>query len=120
MHGDVLPNALPDGQILVLGHLHPSLCVRDAAGAGQRVPVFLSGERCILLPAFSPFARGYDVLCGLPAEWMNLLGPGEVQTFLASTSRVVPAGPLRAVIERIIAGDGSSPGSFRRTGRRRA
>ncbi len=62
IHGDRLDLApIPETGTLIMGHLHPGLGVREASGAGHRLPLFLVTPRCILMPAFSPFARGYDV-----------------------------------------------------------
>ena len=49
VHGD---GRLPAGRV-VCGHLHPAVRL-----AGQMRPCFLVGERQIVLPAFSPDARG--------------------------------------------------------------
>jgi metallophosphoesterase superfamily enzyme len=74
-HGDKLNFPWAEGSHLLLGHLHPSLSIRDAAGASQRVPVFLFNDRVTLLPAFSPFAAGFNITLGLPPEWKALFEP---------------------------------------------
>jgi metallophosphoesterase superfamily enzyme len=58
IHGD-LP--LETSQLVVMGHLHPVVRLRDGAGVWHRVPVFLSEEKRIVLPAFSPFSTGWPV-----------------------------------------------------------
>ncbi|MFQ6107046.1 MAG: metallophosphoesterase [Thermoplasmata archaeon] len=47
--------------ILVMGHEHPSLGLRDRVGATAKLPCFLVTTRLIVLPAFSPLALGTDV-----------------------------------------------------------
>ncbi|ASJ14430.1 metallophosphoesterase [Thermococcus radiotolerans] len=53
---------LVDGERFIIGHEHPSIRLRDEVGALVKVPVFLMGEKLIVLPAFSPWAYGNDVL----------------------------------------------------------
>ncbi|WP_297089841.1 metallophosphoesterase [Thermococcus sp.] len=53
---------LVDGERFIIGHEHPSIRLRDEVGALVKVPAFLMDERLIVLPAFSPWAYGNDVL----------------------------------------------------------
>ena len=94
-HGDRFEFALPEHGTLVLGHLHPALAIRDASGAGQKLPVFLVNSNCILLPAFSPFAGGYDVTGGLPADMRKCFGKESINVYATSGKRVVRLGLLR-------------------------
>jgi uncharacterized protein len=115
VHGDrpaALP--LPETQTLVIGHLHPCLGIRDAAGASQKVPVFLSSGRCLILPAFSPFARGFDISCGLPPELEYCFGGQTAEVFAATSRRVARLGPLRQTVQRMWQADVSAPAQFRR------
>jgi putative SbcD/Mre11-related phosphoesterase len=114
-HGDRLTFALPEHHMLFLGHLHPCLGVKDASGADQKLPLFLVTPCCIVLPAFSPFARGYDLICGIPEELSAVLSGGEVQAFAASGKRVVALGPLNRAIERMFDANVSAPERFRKT-----
>lgn len=98
-HGDRLPPQRNANETLIMGHLHPSLIVHDAAGAGQRLPVFLANRSCIVLPAFSPFARGYNVGSGLPDDLLEQFGEQEIEAYAASQTRVVKLGSLRRVLE---------------------
>lgn len=86
VHGD---QEWPEtGSWLVLGHLHPCIRVPDAAGVRQRLPVFLIGSRALVLPAFSPFAAGFDLAKGMGAEWRLLFG-GEAVELAAVTGNQV-------------------------------
>src|SRR5450755_374647 len=114
VHGDQLPHRLPEGRTLVAGHLHPSIPVKDAAGAGQRLPVFLVSSGCVVLPAFSPFAGGYDVGCGIPQTLAAHFGTAEVQAYAASGTRVASLGVLQRALERMYQADVSAPALFRR------
>jgi uncharacterized protein len=114
LHGDRLPQNIEQGQTLVVGHLHPSIPVKDSAGAGQRLAVFLATNRCIVMPAFSPFARGYDLTAGVPAELASHFGDGEIHAYAASGTRVVQLGPLQRALNRMFEADVSAPALFRR------
>ncbi len=53
---------LVEGERFIIGHEHPAIRLRDEVGALIKVPTFLMGEELIVLPAFSPWAYGNDVL----------------------------------------------------------
>jgi metallophosphoesterase superfamily enzyme len=65
VHGD---KALPEGEHVLAGHLHPAVTVFDDAGSGHKMPAFVAGEKLTLLPAFSAMAAGFDVRAGVPPE----------------------------------------------------
>ena len=114
VHGDRFNFASPPGSTLLMGHLHPCLGVRDAAGAAQKLPLYLVNSSCVLLPAFSPFARGYDVTSGLPEEITPYFGAQQIEAYALSSTRVVHLGPLRRAIERNFEADVSTPERFRK------
>ncbi len=66
VHGDVEIQG-ESGECTVMGHEHPAIRVVDSVGAYTKFPVFLHVEdrKVLVLPAFSPFALGTDVLSGL-------------------------------------------------------
>ncbi len=115
VHGDRLEVAVPEKRTLLLGHLHPCLGVKDASGAGQKLPLFLVTAACIVLPAFSPFARGYDLVCGLPEELAAFFGSAEIGAYAATAKRVVALGPLHRAIEKMFEVNVSAPERFRGT-----
>ncbi len=114
IHGDRFNVAVPEKHTLVVGHLHPCLGVKDAAGASQKLPLYLVSSSCLVLPAFSPFARGYDVISGLPEDLAAYFGQAEIEAYAISSTRVVRLGPLRRAIERNFDADVSAPERFRR------
>lgn len=114
VHGDRFDFDVPAGHTLIVGHFHPCLGVRDSAGASQKLPLYLVNPECVLLPAFSPFARGYDVICGLPEDLAACFGKTPVEAYAVSSTRVVRLGPLRRAIECNFEADVSSPERFRR------
>ena len=115
IHGDRLDRApIPATGTLILGHLHPGIGIREASGAGQRLPVFLVSRCCILMPAFSPFARGYDVASGLPPEMTFCFQGQDIRAYVVTPTRVQSLGLLDAAIRRLAEADVSAPGRFRK------
>jgi putative SbcD/Mre11-related phosphoesterase len=114
-HGDRFTFPLPEHHTLILGHLHPCLGVRDASGAAQKLPLFLVTPACIILPAFSPFARGYDLVCGIPSELCRCFRDQEIQAFASTGKRIVALGSLKRAVERMFEADVSAPERFRKT-----
>jgi putative SbcD/Mre11-related phosphoesterase len=82
IHGDthVKPQR---GEHLVMGHLHPTVTITDAASACRKLPAFLSSTGLTAIPAFSPFAGG--------APWISkeLFGRGRVRTVVVTGTRAV-------------------------------
>lgn len=98
LHGDRLHLEIPEASHYLLGHLHPAVSLFDDAGVRMRVPAFLVSERATILPAFSPFASGFDITrLRLPKEVRTLLGNHE--TFVATGKRIakLPSTPSRTV-----------------------
>jgi hypothetical protein len=58
-HGDE-PEPL-GSKVVVIGHEHPAVRLRDAVGASVKVPCFVHSPRIVVLPAVSPLAGGTDV-----------------------------------------------------------
>ena len=86
-HGD-RKAAAPPNVHLILGHLHPTLMFRDSAGARHRMPLFLVNSRATILPAFSPYSAGFDVLGGLPSDLLELFGEEPIKGFVISGQKV--------------------------------
>lgn len=64
-HGEETPKSA-EGEVLVMGHLHPALALRDKIGVKEKLSCFLygkmnDGRKIIILPAMSYFAKGVDV-----------------------------------------------------------
>ncbi|MGQ9588190.1 MAG: metallophosphoesterase [Thermoplasmata archaeon] len=58
---------------IVMGHLHPSVRLKDRIGAGLKDPCFLwdDSRRILVLPALSIVASGVDVASQLSADRMS-------------------------------------------------
>ncbi len=114
IHGDRLDRSpIPQAGTLVVGHLHPCLSIREASGASQKLPVFLVNAHCIVMPAFSPFARGYDVAAGLPPDLQFCFQGAPVHAYLATPTRVIHAGPLASAIDKLAEADAGTASRFR-------
>lgn len=74
VHGDRLP-AFAEDEHVVLGHFHPVVGIRDAAGAKRKVRAVLAGAQATVLPSFSPFAAGSDATRYVIPALRMLLGP---------------------------------------------
>jgi len=97
LHGDRLHLELPEASHYLIGHLHPAITLRDDAGVGRRVPAFLVGERATVIPAFSPFAAGFDVSkAALPKHVKALLGPHQAYVVTGRQIAKLPARPNRS------------------------
>lgn len=64
-HGEEEP-ASKDGEVLVMGHLHPAVAIYNKIGVKEKLRCFLygktsDGRRIIILPAMNYFAEGVDV-----------------------------------------------------------
>lgn len=83
-HGHLDPHLLPqEAQLVVTGHEHPSIVIRDDLGFRHRYKAFLSGpwrgRTLLVLPSVSPLALGSDV---------NELPPGELLSPILRTSEL--------------------------------
>lgn len=66
LHGHI-EAAIPEGvELIVIGHEHPAITLRDEISASHKFKVFLDGEymgvRLLVVPAISPLAPGTDLL----------------------------------------------------------
>ncbi len=55
------PMELREDRILIIGHEHPSVTLRDEVAATYKLPCFLYSTRLIVLPAVSLYAAGTDI-----------------------------------------------------------
>ncbi len=100
VHGDRLPETA-DAH-LVIGHLHPAFGIIDDAGATRRMPIFLSGTRLTVLPAFSTLAAGFDVRGRLPNEISRWFGEDEPCVVAASGKRAIKLGSLAKLRSKLL------------------
>jgi metallophosphoesterase superfamily enzyme len=85
------------GEVLVLGHEHPSVLLRDKIGATVRLPCFLyhTVERILILPAFSRITGGSNVMSrGFLSRALRDIEPGEFQAYAVSEIGLMELGVL--------------------------
>lgn len=95
------------GDLLVVGHEHPALALRDEVGVTVRAPAFLTriesgGE--LVLPAISPWAAGYDVLRrgGFMSPLLADRDRGEFRALVANGDEVLDFGEVKR-LRRVMA-----------------
>ncbi|QYY30066.1 ligase-associated DNA damage response endonuclease PdeM [Cupriavidus pinatubonensis] len=71
-----MPGASPQGFVLA-GHLHPACVLRGAGGDTLRLPCFVFGAQCAILPAFGAFT-GHTTIRAQPGEQYYVVGDGRV------------------------------------------
>lgn len=87
IHGHRVPS---NAAYIAMGHHHPVVKIRDAAGVPQRVRAFVIGPKTAILPAFSPFAAG-TLLEDLPADLRQ-----DARIYAITGRRVVELGRVRS------------------------
>lgn len=81
------------GGRVIVGHLHPALSLADGAGAGAKVPAFVTAAGLLCLPTMAPLARGGDVRStALRAQLEALAGEDEMGVAVAVGERVMVIG----------------------------
>jgi len=86
-HGHLDPHLLPqEAGLIVTGHEHPSIVIRDDLGFRHRYKAFLEGpwrgRRLLVLPSVSPLALGSDVNELPPSELLSpILRASELDEF---------------------------------------
>jgi metallophosphoesterase superfamily enzyme len=95
LHGDRAPSVaeLSVARGAIIGHLHPSLPV----GAGTSVPVFLAGERIVVVPALTPYSPGLNVFsdaCLQALYPFNAGSRGDLHVVAAMAQLLYPFGTL--------------------------
>jgi len=87
-HGHLDPHVLPEeARLIVTGHEHPSVVIRDDLGFRHRYKAFLEGtwkgRELVVLPSVSPLALGSDVNELPPSELLSpILRSSELEAFV--------------------------------------
>lgn len=79
--------------LLIMGHEHPSLKIRDEVGAVLKRPCFLydEKERVMILPAISPLAQGRDMIAseGFISTAIEDLNPDGFRAYMVSSDGLI-------------------------------
>ena len=92
-----------EGGRFIIGHEHPAIRLRDEVGAIVKVPAFLLGEKLIVLPAFSPWAYGNDVLREIVSPFLRFY-PEDFRVLVPLDNELLDFGrlsQLREVLSRL-------------------
>lgn len=67
LHGDFIPEEVVDKKIIIIGHEHPSVLLKEGAKA-EKFKCFMKGKWknkiLIVMPSFNPLNEGTDILSG--------------------------------------------------------
>ncbi len=83
----------------IIGHLHPSV-----RSDGTTAPVFLAGERIIVVPALTPYSEGLDVCgddCFEALQAFGVTSRGELQVVATTEELVYPLGSVSGLRQEL-------------------
>ncbi|HDG64254.1 MAG TPA: metallophosphoesterase [Thermococcus sp.] len=92
---------LVEGEKFIIGHEHPAIRLRDEVGALIKVPIFLVGETLIVLPAFSPWAYGNDVLREIVSPFLKHIKLSSFEVFVPLEKELLSFGKLGDLIRAL-------------------
>lgn len=85
---------LVEGERFILGHEHPAIRLRDEVGALVKVPAFLVSDELIVLPAFSPWAYGNDVLREVVSPFLRAYDVSKARVLVPLGDEILDFGEL--------------------------
>ena len=95
---------LAEGDRFIIGHEHPAVRLRDEVGAVVKVPVFLMSEKLVVLPAFSPWAYGNDVLREIVSPFLRYYDISNSRVLVSVEDELLDfsmLGKLKSVLRRL-------------------
>ncbi|KPU63570.1 metallophosphoesterase [Thermococcus sp. EP1] len=92
---------LVEGDRFIIGHEHPSIRLRDEVGALIKVPIFLKGEDLVVLPAFSPWAYGNDILREIVSPFLRDLNSALFEVLVPLETELLSFGKLSELVEAL-------------------
>ena len=90
---------LVEGERFIIGHEHPAIRLRDEVGALIKIPVFLMSNELIVLPAFSPWAYGNDVLREIVSPFLRARELKEARVIAPLGDELLDFGTLEKLSE---------------------
>ncbi|NJD99096.1 metallophosphoesterase [Thermococcus sp. LS1] len=85
---------LVEGERFIIGHEHPAIRLRDEVGALIKVPAFLMSDNLVVLPAFSPWAYGNDVLREIVSPFLRVYDVTGSRVLVPLEDDLLDFGPL--------------------------
>lgn len=92
---------LVEGEKFIIGHEHPAIRLRDEVGALIKVPIFLVSETLIVLPAFSPWAYGNDILREIVSPFLKDACLSSFEVFVPLDEELLNFGKLGDLIRAL-------------------
>ena len=95
----------------IVGHLHPAI----ALGGGRSVPVFLASSHLIVVPAYTPYSAGLNVLSASCAQALHAFAchPRDCTVVASSIESLYPFGTLSTLKSAMR--PGTPPSRYART-----
>ncbi len=84
--------------VVVMGHEHPSVSIRDDVFAVMKIPCFLVSREIIVLPAVSPYASGNDLTKGDFISPILIEKHPSFDVFGIYENDIIPLGGLNKII----------------------
>ncbi len=84
--------------VVVMGHEHPSVSIRDEVFAVIKIPCFLVSREIIVLPAVSPYASGNDLTKGDFISPILIEKHPSFDVFGIYENDIIPLGGLNKII----------------------
>jgi putative SbcD/Mre11-related phosphoesterase len=91
---------LVEGEKFIIGHEHPAIRLRDEVGAVIKVPAFLVGKRLVVLPAFSPWAYGNDILREIVSPFLHHIEE-DFRVLVPVEGEILDFGPISKLQEAL-------------------
>ncbi len=85
---------LVEGERFIIGHEHPAVRLRDEVGALVKVPAFLMSDELVVLPAFSPWAYGNDVLREIVSPFLRAYDVSRARVLVPLEGEILDFGEL--------------------------
>ncbi len=92
---------LVEGERFIIGHEHPAIRLRDEVGAIIKSPVFLIGKNLVVLPAFSPWAYGNDVLREIVSPFLEYFDISESEILVPLDREILNFGTLEKLSDML-------------------
>lgn len=87
-----------EGERFIIGHEHPAIRLRDEVGAVVKVPILLMSEDLIVLPAFTPWAYGNDILREIVSPYLRAFNISQAKVLVPLEDEILNFGLLEKLI----------------------
>lgn len=92
---------LVEGNKFIIGHEHPAIGLRDEVGALIKVPIFLVSDDLTVLPAFTPWAYGNNILRGIVSPYLEKFDIRASRILVPLEDEILDFGTLEKLVEAL-------------------